>query len=408
MGAHSILADGQRSHDSIQPRENPMISRIRRILLSFYLVGLALVLAGTFAPAQSAVAATSYVVNDAGADCSPYVATHTVIQDAVDDTFVNGVKTILICPGTYSHFAINGANKLTIKAALPGTYPIVLNVHTYPYTNALVVDSSGVVLDGLYFDGDNFSSNFDIVAGIRFENASGVVQNSIITRVRCIPIPCNGGYGILLLDYNDDGKQSVLSIKNVNITDFDAVGISVEGSAKLTASKVRVSGDFTGGEYVVGTGIHFTFGATGSVKDSTISDVYNGVVLLGGISKATFSGNTIAGVETGLLLSAFCYPASEISSSNKIVGNTFIEVHGQGVTIQNPGIGCSYTSKNTISGNTFNGASGSTNGIFFDVGSGASADKNVITSNIFYGFADEITEDPDATNTKVSGNIWLP
>jgi hypothetical protein len=374
-----------------------MISRIR-----FQLCLVALVLASLLVPNSVALAATSYVVNDTGADCGSFVATYTDIQTAVNDAITNNVKTILVCPGAYEAFAVQLANKLTIKAALPGTFP---TIHATPATSSgtiiLVQISTSVVLDGLRFDGTNFDDTLSSSAyGIFWQNASGTVQNSSITRVRCFPDLCGSGFGIYALDDNGDGKQSALTVKNVNISDVDAAGIRVAGPVKLTVSGARIIGNFSGGAFGSGYGILFDQGeATGKVSDSTISRVTNGLVLEA--SKVTVSGNTISGTSNGVIVYGNC---GQSASDNKIMGNTFTDMLDTGVLIAT----CGNADRNTVSSNRFSGAPGNVAGVHFDVDTGALADKNKISGNTIFGFADDIIEDPDATNTSISGNTRVP
>jgi hypothetical protein len=77
------------------------------------------------------------------------------------------------------------------------------------------------------------------------------------------------------------------------------------------------------------------------------------------------------------------------------------------VRIQSLSSGC-HADRNTISGNRISGASGSVAGIVFNVDPGAFADKNKVSGNTIFGFPDDIAEDPDATNTSISGNTWIP
>jgi hypothetical protein len=387
-----------------------------RIHLKFIFAALALALGNLQAPNPAdntmALASTSYFVNDAGTDCGSFTATYVSIRAAVTDAIANRVKTILVCPGSYSNFTVVGANKLTIKAALAGTFPTVNAPAASSGKIVDVRDSTGVVLDGLNIDGINFNDALSgETYGVIFDNASGTVQNSSVTRVRCFPNSCSlgtGGTGIYVLDNNNDGKRSTLTVKNVNVTDFDYRGIYAFGPARLIVGASRITGNFSGGTDINPVGVGFAFsGATGSVTKSTISNVFFGV-LGSGASKVTVSGNTIEDAFIGVSLSASCSSGYETSSSNKVIDNTFSDISVNGVYLNSGGGGCSTKAdKNTISGNRMTAARGASAGIVFSVSPGA-ADKNKITGNALFGFSVGVVTDPNATKTSVSKNTWVP
>jgi hypothetical protein len=373
-----------------------------------YLGSLMLALAGVFAPsASSAVAAAMYVVDDGGGDCVPFTPTHVAIQIAINDAITNSVKTILVCPGMYDYFAVTGASKLTIKAAIPGTFPLVNAPATAPGHIAYVINSSSVVLDGLRFDGDTFPATLTIdVVGVQFENSSGTIQNSVVSDVSCFPTNCGHGYGIALIDENGDGKVSTLTIKNVNVADYDKTGIYARGQTKLNVSNSRVVKDAASTPLSI-RGLWLSDGATGSIKSSTISNAGTGLYLLGA-GKVTFSGNIVINAEYGMEIRATCDAYQQSASANKITGNKFAEIANYGVLISSDYAPCSHTDKNTISSNQFSTMAVGGSGIYFMVSPFAFADKNAITGNTFMGFSEIIHEDPETTNTKVSGNIWIP
>src|SRR5689334_19523627 len=185
-----------------------------RIYFRVFIATLTVVLGGFIATSAAAspeanpaaIAAVTYVVNDATPDCGLLTATHTDIQTAVNDAINDNVKTIFVCPGPYGIFTVTGANKLTIKAAVAGDRPVV-NA-TLAATSGMIIDiedSAGVVLDGLVVDGTNFNDALTAATyGIYIHNASATVQNVSVTKVRCFPNTCNNGFAIYALDDNGD------------------------------------------------------------------------------------------------------------------------------------------------------------------------------------------------------------
>jgi parallel beta-helix repeat protein len=387
---------------------------LTRIHLKSIFAALALALGNLLSPNLAAnttsLAATTYLVNDAGVDCGSFTATYVSIRAAVTDAIANRVKTILVCPGSYNNFSVVGANKLTIKSALAGTFPTINAPAASSGKIVDVRDSTGVVLDGLNIDGTNFNDALSGEAyGVIFDNASGTIQNSSVTRVRCFPNSCSLGVGIYVLDNNNDGKRSTLTVKNVNVTDVDDIGIYAFGPAKLSVVASRITGDLSGGTDINPVGVYFSFsGVTGSVIKSTISNVSYGV-FVSGASNVTVSGNTIEDAFFyGVRLSASCIAGNETSSSNKVTDNTFSDMSLNGVSIASFGGGCSsYADKNTISGNRITGNRGGA-GVVLSVNPGASADRNKIAANTIFGFRDGVVTDPNATKTSVSKNTWVP
>lgn len=385
-----------------------------RIRLRSFFAAVAVTLGSLLVPSSStssaALAASPiYIVNDGGADCGPFVTGYSDIPTAVQAAITNGVKTILVCPGTYSNFSVGNAKNLTIKAALPGTFPTVSPPVSTTGIIVDVEDSSGVVLDGLNIDGTNFTDALThLTIGVLFLNASGTVQNSRITKVRCYPNGCNSGAGIYLQDDNGDGKPSTLIVKNVDISDFDAMGIFASGPTKLTVIGSSLTGNFSGGTGVSPFGVTFgQIGATGSVTKSTISNVGYGVEI-DGASKVSVSGNTINDAGYGVSLSTVCITDEQVANSNKVTGNIMSGITSTGVYFNSSIGGCTHTDLNTISGNRISGASGSNAGVSFSVATGGSANENKITSNAIFGFATDIITDPDATKTSISKNTWIP
>src|SRR5690349_1692402 len=89
---------------------------------------LAAIITVLMVPAQTAQASTVFIVNDAGDGCginTPGYVGPEMLQTAIDDAIALGVHTILVCPGLYDPLTITGANKLTLKAALPDTFPTI-------------------------------------------------------------------------------------------------------------------------------------------------------------------------------------------------------------------------------------------------------------------------------------------
>jgi hypothetical protein len=371
-----------------------------------FLVAIVLALASLLVPNSHALAATSYIVDDGGVGCGSFTSTYTSIQTAIDDAITNRVKTILVCEGSYDSFNVIDANKLTIKAAVPGTFPIINAPVATSGVIAGISDSTGVVLDGLTFDGANFNDTLSgISAGISFEASSGTVQNSSIINLRNFPDMGSNGIGIFI---EGDIRKAVVTIKNVNIVDFDLAGIIATDEVKLTVSGARITGNFSGGVGIPDYGIFFDeSGVTGSVTGSTISGVSTGLTLQGA-SKVTISGNNVYGVAEGVSLRADCTPGEESANLNKITNNTIAEVSQYGIIIASSGGGCTRADRNSISGNRITGAFGSSIGVYLTMDPAAFADRNRITGNTIFGFNEDIDVDSNATNTTISGNSSIP
>jgi Right handed beta helix region len=210
------------------------------------------------------------------------------IQAAIQESTPGA--TIHVCPGTYSE-------QLTIKHALklkatstPGSAKVVLpatvaNATTgcetaieppyQPDQDEISICTSGVVnITGLAIEAQWPEGKcYDSMYGIFVSEASLVATNDTINGAGAGPINgCQGGVGIEVgTARTTPSETAYATLKGVTVTGYKKNGITVEGTGSTIAvTSSTVTGAGLTPE-IAQNGIQISYGATGTVKSSTIS-----------------------------------------------------------------------------------------------------------------------------------------
>jgi hypothetical protein len=231
----------------------------------------------------------------------------------------------------------------------------------------LVLATRDVTLRNLVIDGtgNHISSADDLVAGLYYEDSSGIVDH-VTTRYQQHSVH---GVGILL---EGGGSNPTVTVEDCSIHDFDYVGILTETNAsrsELTATikenVVVLPPPPTGLTLkVFRSGLYFRTGSTVSATDNDINAQADAGITLSG-AQGVVSGNTIA---SGIP-AAYIQADGAISfESNKLVGA------GGGMAI---GIGAPIAATQIQNNRITNRQKGQ--GIYFD----CHASDGLVNSNTF-------------------------
>ncbi len=257
-------------------------------------------------------------------------------------------STIYICPGTYAEQVLItknltligvGTNGLSGANATGANNPVIVSPVLGVIANAsdlfdgspiaaqiAVVTPSGaaapikVNLSNLAVDGSNnqLSGCGTDLVGIYYENASGMI-NQNATRYQELSqslFGCQDGLAIYVVSGYGSGGTAVVTISNNSVHDYDKNGITVDGSGTVAT----VTGNYVVGigatPLIAQNGIQVSDGATGSVRNNTVTDdVYispsggpyysaTGILLYdsGTVSAGvTISGNTVSNSQGGIV-----------------------------------------------------------------------------------------------------------
>jgi hypothetical protein len=332
----------------------------------------------------------TYVVGPCGA--GKFFAT---IQSALNAT--PAPTTVEICPGTYSEQllvtkpvtieALEGGSTQGLVVVLPPSGGLISNATddfgSGVAAQVLVLATQGVTLQNLVIDGtgNHISSTSDLVAGVYYEDSSGIVEH-VTTRYQQNSL---NGVGILL---EGGPSNPAVTVEDCSIHDFDYVGILTETNAsrsELTATikenVVVLPPPPTGlTEKVFRSGFDFRAGSTVSVTDNDINAQADFGITLSG-TEGVVSGNTIAsGVPA-----AYVQADSAVSfESNKLVGAG----GGTAIAIGTP-ISATQIQNNRIT----NRQKGQ--GIYFD----CHASNGLVNSNTFMDVGIALDDVPAGTST---------
>jgi hypothetical protein len=354
------------------------------------------------------------------------LAFYPTIQQAVNSVPAN--STIKVCPGTYAEQVIINKSMTLTGVSSTGVSgpnasgpdnPVIVSPTTGVVANAndlfdgspiagqiVVVTPSGAVmqtkvtLNYIAVDGSNnqlASCGTDLV-GIYYQNASGTI-NQMVTRYQELSqnyFGCQQGLAIYVQSGFSMGGTAVVTIQNNSVHDYDKNGITADGSGTVATIT---------GNYVVGigatpliaqNGIQVSDGATGSVKNNTVTDdVYvnppncspncfgsSGILIFDSGATATshlaISGNTVSNTQLAVVTYGDSAGAADYNdvSINKITGTLAAGVYlDDGIDL------CS--NNNTATSNTIYNSSGA--GVHIDSqcteSSGKSGNNTTVTKN---------------------------
>lgn len=371
------------------------------------------------AVSRNASAATVVVTPPLTVPCKS-LASYPTISLAIASVPAN--STIFVCPGTYPEqllitksLTITGVagNGLTGGTAVGANNPVItvpaggVLVNAADLYNAQPIAAQIAVLPGtgpvnvklnnLAVDGSNNllpDCSVDLV-GIYYQNTSGTI-NEMATRFQELApdlFGCQDGLAIYVESGYMTGGTAVVTIENNSVHDYDKNGITADGSGTVATII---------GNYVVGigatpliaqNGIQVSDGATGSVKNNTVTDdnyispnggpyysatgilLYDSGTLSAGI---TVSGNTVSSSQGGIVTYGDSFGTAD---NNSITLNKITTSPAAG-PYQLDGIDmCS--NHNTATSNTVFNSSGS--GVHIDStcteSTGQSGNNSTVTKN---------------------------
>jgi hypothetical protein len=291
--------------------------------------------------------------------------TYPTIQLAVSS--VPAGSTVYVCPGTYpeqvliaKNLTLTGvsSNGLTGGTATGANNPVITTPAGGMITNAndlfdgspiaaqiAVVTPLGalmpikVTVQFLAVDGSNnkLADCVTDLAGIYYQNAWGTINQNATRFQELTPdlFGCQDGLAIYVQSGYASGGSAVVTVSNNSVHDYDKNGITADGSGTVATIT---------GNYVVGigatpltaqNGIQVSDGATGSVKNNTVTDdVYispdggpyfsaTGILLYdsGTLSTGlTVSGNTVSNSQGGIVTfgDSFGTADNNIITTNKV------------------------------------------------------------------------------------------
>lgn len=240
--------------------------------------------------AGTAVAATVVV-----GTCNPNLPRYSAIQQAVNS--VPAGSTVQICPGTYlEQITINknltltgvatAGNDAVVIAVPAGGYVAnnvsVLSVRSgLPFAAGILVYEPGstpprVTINNITVDatGNNVAGSYEL-AGIAYQNASGIIQRATVLHVDEPPADdgLQSGQGIYAEEGNSTSPGSeAISIFNNFVKDYQKNGIAVRygGVATITGNTVIGQGPTSG---AAENGIELAFGVTkGTITGNTVTN----------------------------------------------------------------------------------------------------------------------------------------
>jgi hypothetical protein len=344
--------------------------------------------------AQSALAATVAV-----GTCTN-LAFYPTIQLAVNS--VPSGSTIRICPGTYGEQVLitksltlvgvganglpgataTGANNPVITSPpggitanisdlAPGADPIYYQIAVVSPVPATPIK---VNLEFIAVDGSNnqiSGCGMDLV-GIYYQNASGGI-NEVATRNQELSpdlFGCQDGLAIFVESGYGTGGSAVVAIENSSVHDYDKNGITVDG----TGTVATVTGNYVVGigatALIAQNGIQVSDGATGSVKNNTVTDdVYINPDDCGPTPPYCYGSSGILIYDSGAT------SGSPLAISGNTVSNTQLAI----VTYGDSGGTADY---NNVASNKITGTQAA--GIYFDDGIDLCSNNNVATSNTVF------------------------
>lgn len=269
-------------------------------------IGLSIALAISLAPAVAA-AATIRIDDDGKASATSCTATKKApktIQAGITAAGKNG--TVILCPGTYKgHVRIDGTRDgVTIRGAksfksrvVPPTAGLEPGDPLIWITNT----ADTVTLRGLVITTPVEDCTVDEL--VRIQGRGIRILGNRLTSTAC--------YRLGITAYPDGDQTVSATIRNNRVSNFFGVGI--RGEHELTTltianNTVLLDEDNLGPSGSDATGIAMNQNVNGSVTDNTVGQGAGSRSLPRGIMATSgeslpITGNTISGVETGILLS---------------------------------------------------------------------------------------------------------
>jgi hypothetical protein len=310
-----------------------------------------------FAAYSGAASAKNLVVGAPNTPC-PH-AQYSTIAAAV--TAASSGDVIKICPALYSEQVVitkpltlqgideNGVNRVLIQPALPVQPTLPAPIGTLPFIAVIsVLNTSDVTIENLVVDaGKNAVPGCDVsLAGIHFSNASGTVENSVVTGTAlstptsCTTLFPGNGFGVEADQSTGAAGPFNVAVLNSSIHDFGRDAILVNGAAEVADIKgnnIAGIGPSTG---VNQFGVFLANGATGKVTRNTISQGKctgtlmqctalrsEGVVLRSVGNGVVVSDNWISNVQAGVFVNG---ATDALVSKNRIVNvDTLNGIHIQ-------------------------------------------------------------------------------
>lgn len=391
-----------------------------RRMISGGLLGMALALAMTAAPAQAAGTVLYVDDNPANNGSTVCPATpHTTLPAAL--AALGGTKTnvtIYVCFGAYNSWtnAVTFDGFTNLKVIGKGG-PILFDTGILTGAFITVTNSTKVTVSGLVLDGTGNLAGQAI--GILFGNSSGTIKgNAIMGWHQDYGTP-SSVVDVGILVYTTSAAQKVVVDRNT-VIDAQNYGIMVSGPGKvqITRNRVAYQSDldipsvYAPGPAIQAGIVLFETGSgvkvTGNVVDrnsgetplcvsgctTATADVSRGILVMQS-SGAVIKGNTVNFMRWGISVESWCNDPSAtltqtLANSNTISGNK-LNSNGAGVLIlanNYYGTPCvAHADGNTLTGNKINRySSGSSAGVYLKAILPATAAGNVVKSNKFTGY----------------------
>ena len=287
----------------------------------------------------------------------------TPVQTAIDNAPTGA--TVFLGAGTFveqveinKNLTLQGQGALSTIIQSPN---VLVDSFTTSSINKPVIyvhNADNVVIDGLTVDGNNKgNANYKFI-GIAYYNAGGTISNNTVENIMDTPFS-GAQHGVAIYAYNTDGTLRTLNVFNNTIVDFQKTGIALAGD-DLT---VNVDGNTVTGAgptaVTAQNGIQVAYGATGSVANNNVSDVWYSPaiwtasgILLYDSGPVIVSGNDVTNSQSGI----YSYNSQMTASDNVVENSDYaFRVYGTGTNsqlsnnvIQNSYVGFYGTDSSTI------------------------------------------------------------
>jgi hypothetical protein len=314
-----------------------------------------------------------------------------IIQDGIDLVATGG--TVSVGAGTFVEDIEIVGKDITLQGT-SGTViqsPVVVDQEfttTYGQHPIIYVNNANVMIDNISVDGANNGDGNSRYSGIAFHNAGGTISNSNIFNIMNSTFSgAQSGVGIYA--YNDDGVARTLNIFNNSVYDFQKNAMALSGDGLI----VNVHDNTITGEgsttVIAQNGIQVSYGATGSITNNTISDIWyagtgwgaSGILVYDADGTVDISDNSISSSQ----FSIYAQDSLVNVTSNSVDNGEY------GLIIYGPSIG------SQVTGNTFtNNQLG-----FYSDESGV-----VLRENLFIGNVDGAYFDLTAGSGDAIYNYW--
>ena len=255
------------------------------------------------------------------------------VQDGINLVAENG--TVDVLAGTYEEQLSIQTDGITLQGHAGTVIKSPLTLVTQFSTSTaqkpiIYVHGDDVTIDGITVDGAGRGNGNYRFSGVAFHNASGTLSNSLITAIRDSTLS-GSQHGIGIYAYNTDGVGRVVNIFNNTIVDFQKNAMALDGMG-LT---VNVDGNtVTGAGLTLVTaqnGIQISRGATGTVSNNTISDIWYrtdegdgshaaGILLYLSGGSVQVSNNTVTNTQDGVLSANSIFTATDNTFGNSMEG----------------------------------------------------------------------------------------